>query len=236
MALPKLNTQTFELTVPSTDEKIKFRPFLVKEEKILLQAQEGGQSEMMDAVADVVESCTFGKVNVNALPSFDLEYIFLKIRAASIGEVIDLTVTCTDDNETTTTASLDISEIEVEKSKEHSNKIMLDKDTGIVMKYPSMDRFIESQFLSKDIKTEEVFNFISDNIDQIFQGDEVFDKTTTTPKEFRTFVEGLTSKQFEAIQKFYETMPKLTHSFKVTNPNTGVECEYTLEGLQSFFA
>ena len=237
MALPKLGVPTYELILPSTGKTVKYRPFLVKEEKLLLLAMESGEEkEIVSAVKTLLKNCITSRLKVDNLPSFDLEYIFLKIRAASVGEVIELTVTCTDDNETTTTASIDISEIEVEKSKDHSNKIMLDEKTGIVMKYPSMDRFIESQFLSKDIKTEEVFNFISDNIDQIFQGDEVFDKTTTTPKEFRTFVEGLTSKQFEAIQKFYETMPKLTHSFTVINPNTEVECEYNLEGLQSFFA
>ena len=147
-----------------------------------------------------------------------------------------MTVTCTDDSETTTTANIDLSTIEVEKSDDHSTKIMLNDDTGIIMKYPSMDRFIESQFLNKDIRTEEVFDFIAENIDSIFQGEEVYDSTTTTKKEFREFVEKLTSKQFESIQHFYETMPKLTHSFSVVNPNTGVECEYTIEGLQSFFA
>ena len=150
--------------------------------------------------------------------------------------MIEMTVTCTDDNETNTTASIDLSKIEIQKDKEHSSKIMLEKDCGIIMKYPSMDRFIESQFLNKNINTEQVFEFIAGNIDQIFQGEEVFDSTTTSKKEFREFVEGLTSKQFESIQKFYETMPKLSHTFTVVNPNTGVECKYTIEGLQSFFA
>ena len=170
------------------------------------------------------------------MPSFDLEYLFLKIRSAAVGEVIEMTVTCTDDKETTTVARINIDDVEVEKPEGHTNKIMLDGETGIVMKYPSMDRFIESQFLDKNVGTDEVFAFIAEHIDQIFQGEDVYDSSTTSKKEFREFVEGLTTKQFEAIQKFYESMPRLTHSFTVINPNTGNECNYTIEGLQSFFA
>ncbi len=237
MALPKLGVPTYELNLPSTGKTIKYRPFLVKEEKLLLLAMESeDEKEVISAVKNLLKNCITSRIKVDNLPSFDLEYIFLKIRAASVGEMIEMTVTCTDDNETNTTASIDLSKIEIQKDKEHSSKIMLEKDCGIIMKYPSMDRFIESQFLNKNINTEQVFEFIAGNIDQIFQGEEVFDSTTTSKKEFREFVEGLTSKQFESIQKFYETMPKLSHTFTVVNPNTGVECKYTIEGLQSFFA
>ncbi len=237
MALPKLGVPTYELILPSTGKTVKYRPFLVKEEKLLLLAMESdNEKEVVSAVKNLLKNCIVSRIKIDQLPSFDLEYVFLKIRAASVGEVIEMTVTCTDDSETTTTANIDLSTIEVEKSDDHSTKIMLNDDTGIIMKYPSMDRFIESQFLNKDIRTEEVFDFIAENIDSIFQGEEVYDSTTTTKKEFREFVEKLTSKQFESIQHFYETMPKLTHSFSVVNPNTGVECEYTIEGLQSFFA
>ena len=237
MALPKLGVRTYELILPSTGKTVKYRPFLVKEEKLLLLAMESdNEKEVVSAVKNLLKNCIVSRIKIDQLPSFDLEYVFLKIRAASVGEVIEMTVTCTDDSETTTTANIDLSTIEVEKSDDHSTKIMLNDDTGIIMKYPSMDRFIESQFLNKDIRTEEVFDFIAENIDSIFQGEEVYDSTTTTKKEFREFVEKLTSKQFESIQHFYETMPKLTHSFSVVNPNTGVECEYTIEGLQSFFA
>ena len=237
MALPKLGVPTYELILPSTGKTVKYRPFLVKEEKLLLLAMESdNEKEVVSAVKNLLKNCIVSRIKIDQLPSFDLEYVFLKIRAASVGEVIEMTVTCTDDSETTTTANIDLSTIEVEKSDDHSTKIMLNDDTGIIMKYPSMDRFIESQLLNKDIRTEEVFDFIAENIDSIFQGEEVYDSTTTTKKEFREFVEKLTSKQFESIQHFYETMPKLTHSFSVVNPNTGVECEYTIEGLQSFFA
>ena len=237
MALPKLGVPTYELNLPSTGKTIKYRPFLVKEEKLLLLAMESeDEKEVISAVKNLLKNCITSRIKVDNLPSFDLEYIFLKIRAASVGEMIEMTVTCTDDNETNTTASIDLSKIEIQKDKEHSSKIMLEKDCGIIMKYPSMDRFIESQFLNKNINTEQVFEFIAGNIDQIFQGEEVFDSTTTSKKEFREFVEGLTSKQFESIQKFYETMPTLSHTFTVVNPNTGVECKYTIEGLQSFFA
>lgn len=236
MALPQLGVPTYELNLPSTGKTVKYRPFLVKEEKLLLLAMESqDEKEVVSTVKNILRACVLSKIKVDQLPSFDLEYLFLKIRAAAVSEIIEMKVLCTDDNTTTATASIDINAVEVIKPEGHSNKIMLTDSMGILLKYPSMERFIESQFLDKQIKTEEVFDFIAEHIEQIFEGDDVYDSTTTTAKEFREFVESLTSKQFEAIQKFYETMPKLSHTFKVTNPNTGVECEYTIEGLQSFF-
>ena len=237
MALPKLGVPQHELSLPSTGKKVKYRPFLVKEEKILLLALESGdEKEVATAVKNTLRACILSRVKVDDLPSFDLEYLFLKIRAAAVGEVIEMTVTCNDDNETQAKAVINIDQVEVQKQDGHDRKIMLTDTMGIIMNYPSMDRFIESQFLQKDLDPEHIFNFIADHIDQIFDGDDVYDSTTTTKKEFREFVEGLTSKQFESIQKFYETMPRLTHTFNVLNPNTGNECEYTIEGLQSFFA
>ena len=237
MALPKLGVPTYELTLPSTGKTVKYRPFLVKEEKVLLLALESdNEKEVIAAVKNTLRACVLSRVKVDQLPSFDLEYLFLKIRAAAVGEVIEMTVTCTDDNETQAKASINIDEVQVTKDDEHSRKIMLTDDMGIMLNYPSMDRFIESQFLNKDLDPEHIFNFIAEHIEQIFDGEDVYDSTTTTKKEFREFVEGLTSKQFESIQKFYETMPRLLHTFKVLNPNTGNECEYTIEGLQSFFA
>ena len=165
-----------------------------------------------------------------------MEYLFLKIRAASIGETIQLTVTCLDDNETTVEASININEVEVFKPEGHDPKIMFDEKTGIVMRYPSMKQFVEREFLQKEMKTDEIYDFIADSIDQIFDEDEVYDSSTTTKKEFRTFVDGMTTKQFEKIQNFYTTCPKLSHTFTVVNPNTGKDSEYTIEGLQSFFA
>lgn len=237
MALPKLGVPQYELSLPSTGKTVKYRPFLVKEEKILLLALEGSdEKEIITAVKNTLRACILSRVKVDELPSFDLEYLFLKIRAAAVGSMIEMTVTCTDDNTTQTKASIDIDDVEVKKQEEHDRKIMLTDSLGIIMNYPSMDRFIESQFLNKDLDPEHIFNFIAEHIDQIFDGEDVYDSSTTTKKEFREFVESLTSKQFEAIQKFYETMPRLTHTFTVVNPKTGNECNYTIEGLQSFFA
>ena len=237
MALPKLGYPTYELELPSTGKTVKYHPFLVKEEKVLLLALESqDEKQVTNAVKDLLKNCVISRIKVEQLPSFDLEFLFLKIRAASIGEEITLTVTCLDDNETKVDAKININEIEVSKPEGHDSKIMFDDKTGIVMKYPSMKQFVEREFLQKDMKTEEVYDFIADSIDQIFDEDEVYDSTTTTKKEFRTFVDSLTTKQFEKIQKFYETSPKLSHKFTVINPNTGKDSEYTIEGLQSFFA
>jgi hypothetical protein len=237
MALPKVGVPTFELELPSTKKVIKYRPFIVKEEKVLLLALESeDEAQIVSAVKDLIKNCVQSRIKVEDLPAFDLEYIFLKIRAASVGEIVDMNVTCTDDNTTQVQTQININDVEVYFPEGHTNKVMLTDNLGIVMKYPGMQRFIEAEFLEKDIKTEEVFNFIADSIEQIFDAEEVYDSSTTSKKEFREFVEGLTTKQFEAIQSFYETMPKLQHKFTVINPNTGKESEYTIEGLQNFFA
>ena len=237
MALPKLGYPTYELELPSTGKTVKYRPFLVKEEKVLLLALESqDEKQVTNAVKDLLKNCVISRIKVDQLPSFDLEYLFLKIRAASIGELITLTVTCLDDNETKVEAAINIEDVEVFKPEGHSTKIMFDDKTGIVMRYPSMKEFVDREFLQKEMKTDEVYGFIADSIDQIFDDEEVYDSTTTTKKEFRTFVDSLTTKQFEKIQKFYETSPKLSHTFTVVNPNTGKDSEYTIEGLQSFFA
>ena len=237
MALPKLGYPTYELELPSTGKTIKYRPFLVKEEKVLLLALESkDEKQVIGAVKDLIKNCVITRLKVDTLPSFDLEYLFLKIRGASIGENITLTVTCLDDNETQVEANINIDEVEVFKPEGHDKKIMFDDKTGIVMRYPSMKEFVDREFLQKEMKTEDVYGFIADSIDQIFDDEEVYDSSTTTKKEFRTFVDSLTTKQFEKIQKFYETSPKLSHTFKVVNPKTGKESSYTIEGLQSFFA
>ena len=237
MALPKLGYPTFELELPSTGKTIKYRPFLVKEEKVLLMALESkDEKQVVSAVKDLIKNCVITRIKVDNLPSFDLEYLFLKIRGASIGENITLTVTCLDDNETQVEANININDVEIFKPEGHDKKIMFDENTGLVMKYPSMKEFVDREFLQKEMKTEDVYEFIADSIDQIFDSEEVYDSSTTTKKEFRTFVDSLTTKQFEKIQKFYETFPKLSHTFKVTNPKTNKESSYTIEGLQSFFA
>jgi hypothetical protein len=237
MALPKLGYPTYELELPSTGKTVKFRPFLVKEEKVLLMALESeDEKQVISAVKDLLKNCIISRIKVDSLPSFDLEYLFLKIRAASIGETISVTVTCLDDNETQAEAQININDVEVFKPEGHDKKIMFDDKTGIVMRYPSMKEFIDREFLQKEMKTDQVYDFIADSIDQIFDDEEVYDSSTTTKKEFRTFVDSLTTKQFEKIQQFYTTCPKLSHSFKVVNPKTGKESDYTIEGLQSFFA
>ena len=237
MALPTPGYPTYELELPSTGKTVKYRPFLVKEEKVLLLAMESqDEKQITNAVKDLIKNCVISRIKVENLPSFDLEYLFLKIRGASIGEQIVLTVTCRDDDETQVEAVIDIDKVEVLKPDGHDRKIMFNDEFGIMMNYPSMKQFIDREFLQKDMKTDEVYNFIADSIDQIFQGEDVYDSSTTTKKEFREFIETLTTKQFEKIQQFYATSPKLSHTFKVVNPNTGVESEYTIEGLQSFFA
>ncbi len=237
MALPKLGYPTFELELPSTGKTIRYRPFLVKEEKVLLLALESkDEKQITSAVKDLIKNCVTSRIKVETLPSFDLEYLFLKIRAASIGETITLSVTCQDDDKTVVDHVIDINQVEVFKPEGHDRKIMFDEEAGIIMQYPSMKQFVDREFLQKEMQTEEVYGFIADSIEQIFQGQDVYDSSTTSKKEFREFVDGLTTKQFEKIQKFYATAPKLQHKFTVTNPNTGVESEFTIEGLQSFFA
>jgi len=236
MALPIVGIPTYELNLPSTGKAIKYRPFVVKEEKVLLLALESeDEKEIKNAVKDLIKNCVQTKIKVDDLPSFDLEYIFLRIRAASVSEEITMKVTCRDDNTTEVEVSINLNEVEIFKPEGHTNKIMLDDVTGLVMKYPGMDRFIDSEFLNKDIKTDEVFNFIADSVDQIFNEEEVWDSSTTSKKEMISFIEGLTAKQFESIQNFYETMPRLLHKFTVINPKTEMESEYTIEGLQNFF-
>ena len=237
MALPTPGYPTYELELPSNGKTVRYRPFLVKEEKVLLLALESqDEKQVINAVKDLIKNCVISRIKVEELPSFDLEYLFLKIRAASIGETIVMNVTCLDDNETEVEAVININDVEVFKPEGHDPKIMFDEESGIVMRYPSMKQFVEREFLQKDMKTEEVYEFIADSIDQIFQGEEVYDSGTTTKKEFREFVDSLTTKQFEKIQQFYTTSPKLRHTFTVVNPKTGKDSEYTIEGLQNFFA
>jgi hypothetical protein len=236
MALPTLNHPTYELEVPSTGKTIKYRPFLVKEEKVLLLALEGDDEKAIEvAVRDLLKNCITSRIKIENLATFDLEYIFLKIRAASVGEIVEMEVTCLDDNETKIKYNLNLNDVEVIFPEGHSTKIMLTDDTGLIMKYPGFERFVENSVSGKELSTDEIFDIIAESIDQIFQGDEVYDSSTTTLKEFREFVDGLTTQQFEKIQEFFETAPKLSHKFSVKNPNTGIESNYTIEGLQNFF-
>lgn len=238
MALPKPPVPTYELELPSTGKTIKYRPFLVKEEKILLMAMESeDEKEIKDAVFNIVKECIITRgIKVEELATFDIEYLFLNIRGKSVGEEIKMKITCSDDNETQVDYVLNVNDVQVQKEKAHSNKIMLDDNTGLVMKYPGIDQFIRTQIMMKDLSAEEVFDIIIDSVHQIISGEEVFETKTSSKKEVEDWIGGLTSKQFEKVKDFFVTMPKLSHTFKVTNPNTDVESEYTIEGLVNFFA
>ena len=234
MALPTMDLPTYELVVPSNKKKIKFRPFLVREEKVLLMALEtDDEKNIKNAVFELLKSCISTRIKLDNLASFDLEYIFLNIRAVSVGEIVQMNITCQDDEKTQVTYNLNLTDVNVIFPKGHNNKIMLTDTLGVIMKYPSFDGFVQGQFT--DNKEFDVIKVIAESIDQIFEGEEVYDESTTSKKEFVQFVEGLTNPQLEKIQKFFETAPRLEHSFKVTNPNTGKESDYTLRGLASFF-
>ena len=236
MALPTVDLPTHELEIPSNKKKIKFRPFLVKEEKVLLLALESdNDGNIREAVLNLLKGCVTSRIKLENLATFDLEYIFLNIRAVSVGEVVDIQVTCQDDEKTQVKYQLNLTDVQVSFPKGHTNKIMLNDDLGVIMKYPSFNRFVESQFAQKDVNEDTVIEIIAESIDQIFQGEEVYDESTTTPKEFVQFVESLTTQQLEKLQGFFETSPRLEHKFKIKNPNTDVESDYTLSGLQSFF-
>jgi len=236
MALPTVDLPTHELEIPSNKKKIKFRPFLVKEEKVLLLALESdNDGNIREAVLNLLKGCVTSRIKLENLATFDLEYIFLNIRAVSVGEVVDIQVTCQDDEKTQVKYQLNLTDVQVSFPEGHTNKIMLNDDLGVIMKYPSFNRFVESQFAQKDVNEDTVIEIIAESIDQIFQGEEVYDESTTTPKEFVQFVESLTTQQLEKLQGFFETSPRLEHKFKIKNPNTDVESDYTLSGLQSFF-
>jgi len=234
MALPTMDLPTYELVVPSNKKKIKFRPFLVKEEKVLLMALEtDDEKNIKNAVFELLKACISTRIKLENLASFDLEYIFLNIRAVSVGEIVQMNITCQDDEKTQVKYNLNLTDVNVIFPKGHDSKIMLTDTLGVIMKYPSFDGFVQGQFT--DNKEFDVIKVIAESIDQIFEGEEVYDESTTSKKEFVQFVEGLTNQQLEKIQEFFETAPRLEHSFKVTNPNTGVESDYTLRGLASFF-
>ncbi len=238
MALPKINTPTYELVIPSTDEKIKYRPFLVKEEKILLLAMESGENnDIVQAVKDIVDECTFNKLKdkLGLMPTFDVEYIFLNIRAKSVGEIATLRLRCPDDYETIAKVDVNLTEIEVQTDEGHTNKIELTDEMGIMMKYPTIDSFAVNGIT--EITASNMLDVISSCIDSIYDkgGEEVFEAKDQTTKELIEFIEQLNSKQFGDIQKFFDTMPKLKHTVTVKNPKTKKKGEVTLSGLSDFF-
>jgi len=237
MALPKLTTPTYELEIPSTDEKISYRPFLVKEEKILLMAMESGKNEdIVNAVKQIVSECTFNKLKIGTMPMFDIEYIFLNIRAKSIGEISKLRLLCPDDKKTYADVEVNLEEVQVQVGDDHTNKIELTDSMGMIMTYPTIDSFSESGI--QQINASNMTDIIGKCILQIYEnnGEKVYEAKDQTQKELQEFIDQMNTKQFKDVQKFFDTMPKLKHEVKVKNPKTKKVSNVTLAGLNDFFA
>ena len=239
MPLPKIATPTYELELPSTGGSIQYRPFLVKEEKVLVIALESEDNKQITtAIKAVLKNCIITKgIKVERLPTFDIEYLFLNIRGKSVGEELEVNIICPDDETTEVPVTINLDEIKVEKSEDHSNKIKIDSSIMMELKYPSLDEFIKNNFDFKEgNQMEQSFDLIASCIDKIYTEDEVWASADCTKKEMKDFLEQMNSSQFKEIEKFFETMPKLSHTVKVTNPKTKVESDIVLEGLASFFA
>ena len=237
MPLPTISTPTYELVLPSSGRKIKYRPFLVKEEKILIIALESeDQSQIANAIKNILASCILTKgIKVEKLSTFDIEYLFLNVRGKSVGEQIEVMVTCPDDGKTQVPMSINIDSIKVNKSKNHKKDIKLDDTYTLRLRYPSLDEFINQNFTAENIKVDDTFELIASCIDQVYSEEESWTHEDCTKKELVEFIEQMNSSQFKEIETFFETMPKLSHKVKVKNPNTKVESEIVLEGLQNFF-
>tara|TARA_B100001778_G_scaffold4782_1_gene4103 strand:- start:4440 stop:5153 length:714 start_codon:yes stop_codon:yes gene_type:complete len=237
MPLPKIVTPSYELTLPSNRKKIKYRPFLVKEEKILILAIEGGNmKDITTAIKDVLANCVLTKgVNIEELPTFDIEYLFLNIRSRSVGESIDLIITCPDDGKTKVNSTIYIDEIKVKKPKDHKKDIKIDDTYTMRLKYPTLDQFIESNF-SLDKEDDTSFDIVASCMDMVFSEDEAWEAKDSTKEELISFLEQLNSTQFREIETFFDTMPKLSHEIEVENPDTKVKSTVKLEGLANFFA
>ena len=239
MPLPSISTPIYELVLPSSEKKIKYRPFLVREEKVLVLAMESEDTKQItEAIKTVIKNCIETKgVEVEKLPTFDIEYLFLNIRGKSVGEEIEVTITCPDDEETTVPVTLNIDDIKVQKTKGHDKNIKIDDSIMIEMKYPSLEQFIKNNFdLTETSNMDEAFNLIGSCVDKIYTEEEVWATEDVTKDELNEFLEQMNSSQFKKIENFFETMPKLSHVIKVTNPKTKVKSEVVLEGLTSFFA
>ena len=239
MPLPKIATPTYELELPSTEQTVRYRPFLVKEEKLLVLALETEDTKQItNAIKSVLKSCVLTKgVKVETLPTFDIEYLFLNIRGKSVGEELEVKVICPDDEKTEVPITIDLDEVKVQKSEGHNKQLKLDDSLMMEMKYPSLEQFIKNNFDFNDAnQMEQSFDLIGSCIDKIYSEDEVWATADCTKKEVKEFLESMNSSQFKDIEKFFETMPKLSHTIKVKNPKTKVESEVVLEGLASFFA
>ena len=239
MPLPKIATPTYELELPSSGKKIQYRPFLVKEEKLLVLALESEDTKQITtAIKTVIKACIKTRgIKVENLPTFDIEYLFLNIRGKSVGEEIDVNIICPDDEKTQVKVTINLDDIECQKIEGHSNKFKLDDNLMMEMKYPSLDQFIKSNFdMNESNQMEQSFDLIASCIDKIYNEEEVWASEDCSKKEMSEFLESMNSSQFKNIEKFFETMPKLSHTIKVLNPNTEVESDVTLEGLAAFFA
>ena len=238
MPLPTIATPTYDLELPSSGKKIKYRPFLVKEEKLLVIALESeSNKEISTAIKAVLKACIQTRgVKVEQLPNFDIEYLFLNIRGKSVGEEIEVNLICPDDEKTTVPVTINIDDIVVEKSDDHNKRIALDKNLMMEMKYPSLDQFIKNNFdFSGEPGIDQSFELIASCIDKIYNQEEVWSTSDCTKKEITDFLEQMNSVQFKEVEKFFTTMPNLSHEVKITNPNTDVESTVVLEGLSSFF-
>jgi hypothetical protein len=238
MPLPTIATTTFELELPSTGKTVEYRPFLVKEEKVLLYALESeNQKQITNAVKTVIKSCVQTKgIKIETLPTFDIEYLFLNIRAKSVGEEIELNLICPDDGETEVPVTINVDDIDVRKNPDHDKQIKLDDNIMIEMKYPSLNEFVKENFDSENLDPEKSFELIASCVDKIYTEEEVWETANCTKKELMDFVEQMNSTQFRKLEQFFVTMPKLSYTVPVKNPVTGVESEVVLEGLASFFA
>jgi|TARA_B000000609_G_scaffold155481_1_gene146520 hypothetical protein len=237
MPLPTIATPTYELTLPSNNKKVKYRPFLVKEEKVLILAMESEDTKQITtAITDVLNACILTRgIKIDSLPTFDIEYLFLNVRAKSVGEVVDLVVTCEDDGETKVDISVNLDDIKVERNKKHKKDIKLDNNLSLRLKYPSMEQFIKSNFDFEGTNVDASFKMIAGCIDQIYNEEEAWPATDYSEKERIEFLDQLNTKQFKEVEQFFDTMPKLSHKLVVKNPNTGVDNNVVLEGLASFF-
>ena len=237
MPLPKINTPTYELVIPSTGKKTRYRPFLVREEKILILALESeDMSQITNAIVEIMSACILTKgIKVLELSTFDIEYIFLNIRSKSVGEVIEVNVTCPDDGETKVSMEINIDDIKVQKDKNHTNLIKLDESLSMKMRYPSSEQFVENNFEVRKQNVDQSLDMITSCIDQVYTEEEAWAASDCTKDELKEFIEQMNTKQFKEIEKFFTTMPKLSHTVKVQNPETKVKSDVVLEGLASFF-
>ena len=231
MALPKLETPVHSLTLPSSGEQIKFRPFLVKEQKLLILAEEGkNQDELYDTLKTIIDGCTFNKLPIKSLPMFDIEYLFLKVRAKSVGSKINVNITCPDDNKTQVQTEVDLDDVEIQMDEQHTNIIQINDDIKLVMQYP----ILEDVKILKNTSTLEMFNIINKCVKELHDGEKIYNGPDMSEKDLNDFFESMSSEQFDKVNEFFETMPRLRHITKITNPKTKIESEIVIEGLESF--